>query len=111
MNHIRKICVVTGARSEYGLLRRLIDAIDSSNVCPYSLLSQVLTSPEFGLTVKEIIDDGFHISCTIETPLVLIPRWYQSLLVLSPFIRGRLRFKPDLMLILGDRFAFFPPQQ
>ena len=111
MNHIRKICVVTGARSEYGLLRRLIDAIDSSNVLSLQLVvTGAHLSPEFGLTVKEIIDDGFHISRTIETLLssdTTVGTTKSIGLGVLSFADALSDLKPDLMLILGDRFEIF----
>ena len=55
----RKICVVTGSRADYGLLRHTIAAIKSSD----NLELQVLVTgshlhSDFGLTVSEIQKDG-----------------------------------------------------
>lgn len=111
MNHIRTICVVTGARAEYGLLRRLIDAIDSSNVLSLQLVvTGAHLSPEFGLTVQEIIEDGHHVSRTIEILLssdttVGVAK-SMGLGVIS-FADALSDLKPDLLLILGDRFEIF----
>ena len=63
----RKICVVTGTRAEYGLLRRLIDAIHASDVLSLQLVvTGAHLSSEFGFTVQEIIDDGYPIVRQIE---------------------------------------------
>ena len=63
----RKICVVTGTRAEYGLLRRLIDGIEASDVLSLQLIvTGAHLSSEFGFTVQEIIDDGHYISRKIE---------------------------------------------
>ena len=56
----RKVCVVTGTRAEYGLLRHLIDAIQASSVLSLQLIvTGAHLSTEFGFTVQEIIDDGY----------------------------------------------------
>ena len=51
----RKVCVVTGTRAEYGLLRWVIDGIAKSPVLELQLIATGMhLSPEFGLTVQEI---------------------------------------------------------
>ena len=70
----RKICVVTGTRAEYGLLRWLMDAIAED---PDLELQLVVTgmhlSPEFGLTWQAIEQDGFHIDRKVEMLLSSAP--------------------------------------
>ena len=111
MTKKRKICVVTGTRAEYGLLRRLIGRIDNSDVLSLQLIvTGSHLSPEFGYTVQEVIDDGFHISRKIEmllssdTPVGITKSF--GLGVLS-FSEALSELKPDLMLILGDRYEIF----
>ena len=62
----RKVCVVTGSRGDYGLLRWLIQGI---NKRPSMVLSVVATgmylSPEFELTWKEIEEDGLVVDARI----------------------------------------------
>ena len=107
----RKICVVTGTRAEYGLLRRLIASIDNSDFLTLQLIvTGAHLSPEFGFTVQEIIDDGFCISRRIEMLLssdtsVGIAKSL-GLGVLS-FADAFSELKPDLLLILGDRYEIF----
>jgi GDP/UDP-N,N'-diacetylbacillosamine 2-epimerase (hydrolysing) len=63
----RKICVVTGTRAEYGLLRLLIHGIQDSDVLDLQLIvTGMHLSPEFGLTVLEIEADGFRIDRKVE---------------------------------------------
>jgi len=107
----RKICVVTGTRAEYGLLRRLIGRIDNSDVLSLQLIvTGSHLSPEFGYTIQELIDDGFPISRKIEmllssdTPVGITKSF--GLGVLS-FSEALSELKPDLMLILGDRYEIF----
>ena len=59
---LKKICVITGSRAEYGLLYWLMKC---SQEVPEFELQIIVTgmhlSPEFGQTYKEIVKDGFHI--------------------------------------------------
>ena len=78
----RKICVVTGTRAEYGLLRWVIDGIFKSPVLELQLIATGMhLSPEFGLTVQDIEADGYQIVRKVEmllssdTPLVLPSLW------------------------------------
>ena len=56
----RKICIITGTRAEYGLLRWIMEGVREA---PGLELQVVVTgmhlSPEFGLTYQEIEKDGF----------------------------------------------------
>ena len=63
----RKICVVTGTRAEYGLLRWLMDGINKSTKLDLQIVATGMhLSPEFGLTYQEIENDGFKIDRKIE---------------------------------------------
>ena len=55
----RKICVITGTRAEYGLLKPVIDEIKNNQSLKLQLIATGMhLSPEFGLTYKEIEKDG-----------------------------------------------------
>lgn len=59
---MRKVCIFTGTRAEYGILSRLIRKIaDDSELQLQIVATNMHLSPEFGLTYKEIESDGFHI--------------------------------------------------
>ena len=63
----RKICVVTGARADYGCLRWVMQGIrDSSGLELQVIATGMHLSPEFGLTYREIEQDGFPIDSKIE---------------------------------------------
>lgn len=104
----RKICVVTGTRAEYGLLRWLMEAIASD---PDLELQLVVTgmhlSPEFGLTWKTIEEDGFVIDSKIEmllssdTPVGIVKSMGLGLI---GFADAFARLAPDMLVLLGDRF-------
>ena len=62
-----KICVVTGTRAEYGLLRWVMQGIKNSELLDLQLIvTGMHLSPEFGLTVQEIEADGFRIDRRVE---------------------------------------------
>ena len=63
---MRKICVVTGTRAEYGLLSRLMRMIqDASETRLQIIATNMHLSPKFGNTYKEIENDGFTIDFKI----------------------------------------------
>ena len=64
---MKKICIVTGSRAEYGLLKCVINGINQNNNMELVLLASGMhLSPEFGLTINEIKDDGFRITDEVE---------------------------------------------
>ncbi len=68
----KKICVFTGARAEYGLLKPLLKEIASDKTLELQLLvTGMHLSPEFGLTYQIIENDGFLINEKIEMVLRL----------------------------------------
>jgi GDP/UDP-N,N'-diacetylbacillosamine 2-epimerase (hydrolysing) len=107
----RKICVVTGTRAEYGLLRWVMEGIrDGAELELQVIATGMHLSPEFGLTYREIEGDGFRIDRKVEmllssdTPSGLAKSMGVGLIGFADAL-GQL--KPDLMLVLGDRFEIF----
>ena len=104
----RKICVVTGTRAEYGLLRRLIKLINDSNEFELQLIATgTHLSKKFGETYKEIEADGFQISRKIDLELVSdkpVALTKSTSLGLQGFAEAFDSLKPDLLMVLGDRF-------
>jgi len=107
----RRICVVTGSRAEYGLLRWVMEGIQRT---PGLELQLVVTgmhlSPEFGLTYREIENDGFRIDRKVE--MLLSSDTASGLaksmgLGLIGFGDALEQLQPDMMLVLGDRFEIF----
>jgi len=105
---MRKIAVVTGTRAEYGHLFWIIKGIHES---PELELQLVVTgmhlSPEFGMTVKEIENDGFPITERVE---MLLSSDTETVIAISMgigmigFANVYERLKPDILVVLGDRF-------
>lgn len=107
----RKICVVTGTRAEFGLLRWLMQAINNH---PELTLQVVATgmhlSPEFGSTYKEIEEAGFQIDAKVE--MLLSSDTSTAItksmgLGLISFADTYERLVPDMLVVLGDRYEIF----
>src|SRR3989304_4863045 len=104
----RKIAVVTGTRADYGLLYWVLQKIHGD---PELILQLVVTgmhlSPEFGLTVKEIEADGFPIAERVEMLLSSDTEVGVATSIglgVIGFAKAYNHLKPDLALVLGDRF-------
>jgi len=105
---LKKICVVTGTRAEYGLLRWIMSAIQNDHRLQFQLIvTGMHLSPEFGLTYKEIEDDGFVIDKKIEiltssdTPAGIAKAMGLGLIGFADALTD---LNPDLLILLGDRF-------
>ncbi len=105
---MKKICVVTGTRAEFGLLQWVIEGIDKSPSLRLQLVATGMhLSPEFGLTVDDIAERGFTVDRCVETLLSSD----SSVGIAKSIGLGVIGFadafadlKPDLLLVLGDRF-------
>jgi len=107
----RKICVVTGTRAEYGLLRWVMEGIRQTPGLELQVIATGMhLSPEFGLTYREIEKDGFLIDRKVEmllssdTPAGLAKSMGLGLIGFGEALQ---ELQPDLMLVLGDRFEIF----
>lgn len=111
----RRVCVVTGSRAEYGLLCPLMEAVRED---PELVLQVVATgmhlSPEFGLTYKAIEEDGFAIDEKVETLLSSdTPVGVAKSIGLGVigFADAMHRLKPDILVLLGDRYEILAAAQ
>ena len=107
----RTVCVVTGTRADYGLLRWVMEGIRQSPDLHLQVIATSMhLSPEFGLTYREIEKDGFVINRKVEmllssdTPAGVTKSMGLGLIGFGEAIE---QLKPDLMLLLGDRFEIF----
>ena len=107
----RKICVVTGTRAEYGLLKNIMRRIDESDDLDLQLIvTGMHLVPEFGHSIDIIRADGFKID--LEVPLVIEGNGKATMAQSIGFgiINLTLAYEvlnPDVVLILGDRFEIF----
>lgn len=103
-----KICIVTAARSEYGLLQWLITDLEKDSDVDFSLIvTGSHLSPEQGMTINQIIHDGHKITETIEYLIgsstdVGIAK--SNGLCAVSFADAFARIRPDILVVLGDRY-------
>jgi len=104
---MRRIGVVTVARSDYGIYRPLLRLIEDDPALELCLLvGGAHWSPEFGRTASEIEADGFPIAAPIEMSLSSdSPEGAAKTMGLGTigFAQAYARLRPDLLLLLGDR--------
>ena len=105
---MRKICVITGTRAEYGLLSHLMKMIQEDPDLDLQIIATNMhLSPEFGLTFREIENDGFIINKKVE--MLLSADTSSSIakslgLGIIGFADAIQDLSPDLIVILGDRY-------
>ena len=104
---MRKICVITGTRAEFGLLRPLIELIANDNELQLQLIATGMhLSPEFGYTLNEITEAGFMVDKKVECLLSSDSSVGVSktiALAVSGFADALDDLAPDLVVVLGDR--------
>lgn len=107
---MKKICIVTGTRAEYGLLYWLLKEIEADDELQLQLIvTGAHLSPEFGLTYKTI-EDEFRIDKKIEMLLssdTAIGISKSMGLALISFGEAFVELEPDLVVLLGDRYEIF----
>ncbi|MDR3594100.1 UDP-N-acetylglucosamine 2-epimerase [Clostridium sp.] len=108
---MKKVCMITGTRAEYGLLKLLIRRVsDDIDLKLQLLVTGMHLSPEFGLTYNEIINDGFKITEKVEILLSSDTEVGISKsmgLAMISFSEVFQRINPDLLIVLGDRYEIF----
>lgn len=107
---MKKICVVTGTRAEYGLLYWLLKEIEADKELQLQLIvTGMHLSPEFGLTYKEI-EKEFKINKKIEMLLssdTSVGISKSMGLAQISFAESYDELKPDIVIVLGDRYEIF----
>jgi len=112
---MRKICVVTGTRAEYGLFYWLMKEIQADVELQLQLIvTGMHLSPEFGLTFKTIENDGFSIDAKVEmllssdTPVGIAKSIGLGVIGFADALDS---LKPDIMVVLGDRYEILAATQ
>lgn len=105
---MKKICILTATRAEYGLLKPIIQKfIARKEFSIHVAVTGMHLSPEFGLTYKEIEADGIPIDKKIEillsadTPASISKSMGLAMIGFADYFE---ELKPDLLIVLGDRY-------
>lgn len=107
---MKKICVVTGTRAEYGLLYWLMKEIEADKEFQLQLIvTGMHLSSEFGLTYKEIekefkIDKKIEMLLSSDTSIGISKSMGLSQI---SFCEAFEELKPDILIVLGDRYEIF----
>lgn len=107
---MKKICIITGTRAEYGLLYWLMKEIEKDKELELQIIvTGMHLSTEFGLTYKEIEKD-FIINKKIEMLLSSDTKvGISKSMGLSQisFAEAYEDLQPNLIVVLGDRYEIF----
>jgi UDP-hydrolysing UDP-N-acetyl-D-glucosamine 2-epimerase len=115
MSAARHIAVVTGSRADYGLLLWPIKRIRAEPSLKLSVIATGMhLAPEFGMTVDQIVADGIEVALRIET----LGKGDDATAMAEAIGKGVAGFahafdqlRPDLVLLLGDRYEIFAAAQ
>jgi UDP-hydrolysing UDP-N-acetyl-D-glucosamine 2-epimerase len=105
---MKTIGVVTGGRPDYGIYRPLLRAITRDSELKLCLIATGMhLSPEFGLTVREIQEDGFPVEerlpmlLSADTPEAIAKSMGLGTIAFAQLFAKRTL---DVLVVLGDRF-------
>src|SRR6185369_7739587 len=112
---MRKICVVTGTRAEYGLFYWLMKEIQADTDLQLQIIvTGMHLSPEFGLTYRTIEEDSFTIDAKVEmllssdTPVGIAKSIGLGVIGFADALE---HLRPDVMVVLGDRYEILAATQ
>ena len=109
---MKKVCIITAARSEYGLLKWVIDGVHHDNELELQLVvTGAHLSEEHGKTVQFIEEDGYPIAARVDMHLVSDNRKdiARSMGYCSTGMADVLSdLQPDVVVVLGDRYELLP---
>tara|TARA_Y100000310_G_scaffold345171_1_gene462353 strand:+ start:3214 stop:4356 length:1143 start_codon:yes stop_codon:yes gene_type:complete len=108
----KKICFVTSNRSEYAKIKPLLQKINTDSDFGLDIVaSGSLLSKRYGSGYRDLLTDGLQISKSINCMMdddSIIGMIKSSSLQLYEFADCFSSIKPDLGLIVGDRFDILP---
>ena len=108
----KKICIVTGSRAEWGLLCPLATRIkeDKEHFTLQLVVTGMHLDPDFGLTYKDVEESGIKVDEKVDISLgedTSIGVAKSTGLAITRMAEAYKRLKPDMVVLLGDRFEIF----
>lgn len=111
----KTICVVTGSRAEYGILKWLIrELADDPDIRLQLVATGMHLMPDFGLTYRAIEADGFTIDRKVEMMLSSDTATGMAKTVglgVLGFADAFASLQPDAVVVLGDRIEMLAVAQ
>lgn len=109
----KKVCIITAARSEYGLLRWIIDGVYRDSELELQLVvTGSHLSDEQGQTVHFIEEDGYPIAARVDMHLTAGKNKSDLIRSMGYASQGMAdvldELNPDIMVVLGDRYELIP---
>jgi len=104
---MRKIVYVTGSRSEYGVMRSTLKAINADSQLELSLIvTGAHLMPRYGSTVKEIQHDGFKIAAKVPLKIknesgIEMAKYFSDCVI--GVAKALEKIRPDIVIIQSDR--------
>lgn len=105
---MKRICILTATRAEYGLLKNLILKLSGETEFEVDVVvTGAHLAPEYGLTFKEIEKDGIHIDRKIpillssDMPASVSKTMGLALIAFGDYFEEK---QPDMLVVLGDRY-------
>lgn len=115
MSIARRICVVTGSRADYGLLQWVMHDIQGAEDLELQLIATGShLEAGFGMTADQIELDGFRIDARVplglesDSPGDAVRAMARCLNGVSEALET---LRPDIMLVLGDRYEILAAAQ
>lgn len=104
----RKICIVTSTRADWGLLSGVAKALAEAEPVELQIIATNMhLDPRYGMTVNEIIEDGLTVNERVEMISKsdsAVDTAIATASCLSGMAKALDRLKPDILLLLGDRY-------
>lgn len=106
-----KVCYVTSTRADYNPLRKTVLKLNSCKEIDFKLvITGMHLSPKFGNTYRTVLNDGYRNYDLVKTKLGNGSKQDMALAIantITKFIEYFTTYKPDLLVLYGDRFEIF----
>jgi len=109
---MRSVGLVTSSRSDWGIFRPVAEALAAHHDIELTMIAGGMhLAPQFGASVNQILADGFEVAHRIDflepgdQPGDIAASMGRGVLAFAELFS---RWRPDILLVLGDRFDMFP---